>query len=69
MKKGISRPQDSGILGITDKAIPTDHLENTTLKFQVPLDHQARRSVMKAVQEAECYKAQAIALIRQMSIR
>ncbi len=69
VRKGNSRLQDSGLFGIIDNVIPTNHVEKTTAKFPVSLNYQARKLALSSVLRAEYFKAQAITMIRKMSIR
>ena len=69
VKEGNSRLQDSGLFGIIDKGTPRNHGKHTTVKFPVPFNYQARRLAVAAMLKTEYRKAQAITLIRQMSIK
>ena len=69
VKKVNSRPQGSELFGIVDKVTSVNHVENTIVDFPVPSNCQARKSAVTAALRAEYNKAQAITIIRQMSIR
>ncbi|UCC33580.1 MAG: hypothetical protein JSW53_00805 [Candidatus Bathyarchaeota archaeon] len=69
VKKGNSEPQDSRLLGITDKVIPTDQSGNSIVNLPASLNNQARRNAVAQLFRVELYKAQAIILIRQTCIR
>jgi hypothetical protein len=65
VREGNPRLQNSKLLGIVDRAIP----ENQTVRPNVPSSYQTRRIADTADSKREYYKAQAITLIRQTSIR
>jgi hypothetical protein len=65
MKKENSSLQDSRLLGIIDKAVPTKR----AMRIAVPPSLQTRRTATTAESDKAYYEAQAITLIRQASIR
>jgi hypothetical protein len=69
LKQENPRPQDPGLFGVIDKAIPATLKKKTIKDPQITLSNKSRRLTQISIREAEYHKARAITLIHQTPIR
>ncbi|UCE29494.1 MAG: hypothetical protein JSV85_01850 [Candidatus Bathyarchaeota archaeon] len=64
-KKGSYGPQGSRPFGIAGKVTSTNPMGKTEVDVTYPPNYRIRKPALRSVLRAECWKAQAITLVRR----